>query len=140
MWLSLNETTYDQMKPKLGMYDLHKLQGQFTGAQFLILALKIFNDLLSFTSFGIVSHIFGAKYEIELKPYFVDLGILETNEFLLRKLYLVSFILNNSDIKDDDKLFRPLYISTASCCKFLLCMLTDSDFLRRSSKDKSLSL
>ena len=43
------------MKLKFGMYDLHKLQGQFTGLQVLILALNILNELLSFTSFGIIS-------------------------------------------------------------------------------------
>ena len=122
------------MKPKFGMYDLHKLQGQFTGVQFLILDLKICIDLLSFISFGIVSQIFGAKCEIVFKPYFVVWGILETSEYLLRRQYFVSFTLNNSDIRDDDELFRALYISTASCCKFLLCILTDPDFLSRSSK------
>ena len=39
------------MEPKFGMYDLHKLQGQFTGLQVLILALKILNELLSFIPF-----------------------------------------------------------------------------------------
>ena len=117
---SSNETTHYQMKPKFGMYDLHKLQGQFTGLQVLIFALKILNESLSFTSFGIISQTFGAKCVIIFKPYFVVRGILETSEFLLRRLYFVSFTLNNFGINDDDKLFRALYISTTSCCKLLL--------------------
>ena len=88
---SSNETMHDQMKPKFGMYDLHKLQGQFTGLQVLILALKILNGLLSFTSFEIISQILGAKCVIVFKPYFVVRGILETSEFLLRRLYFVSW-------------------------------------------------
>ena len=103
--------------------------------EFLILALKILIELLSFTWLGIFSQILGGKCVEVFKPYFVVWGILETSEFLF--LYFVSFTLNNSVINDDDELFRALYISTASC-KFLLCILTNPDFLSRSSKDKFL--
>ena len=64
------------MKPKFGMYDPHQLQGQLTGVQFLILALKILIELPSLTT-GIFSQILGTKCVIVFKPYFVVRGILE---------------------------------------------------------------
>ena len=99
------------------MHTLHNLQGHFDGTQVLIFTLNRFSVLQFLISVGIL----GAKYDT--LPYMVVCGLLDTMPFAYtyltgkqiwpfayRRLYFVSLILNNSDIRGEDKLFKVLKI------------------------------
>ena len=58
----------------------------------------------------IISQIFGANREIAFRPYLVEWGISS------RRLYFLSFTLNNSDIRIDDKSFRVFHVSFCGAC------------------------
>ena len=93
---------------------------QFCGIHVLIIYLNRLRELQLFVSLGIISQMFGAKWESELRPYFAECGILERSALLF---YIFFFTQKNSVTNDDDKLLRALYI--AIYCKFLWCILTD---------------
>ena len=61
-----------QINPTCSTYVLRRLQGYSDGIHFLIFLLKISRDSESFTSFGKMSHIFGAKKQIFSVPYLTE--------------------------------------------------------------------
>ena len=92
------------------MHTLHNLQGHFAGTHVLIFTLNRFSVLQFLISVGICSQILGPKYDTLSRPYMVVCGLLDTMPFAYRRLYFVSLILNNSDIRGEDKLFKALRI------------------------------
>ena len=90
------------------MYSLQSVHGQFVGIHVLIFVLKLLRVPLFLISAGTMSHILGAKYDILLSPYLVVRTLCCTNEFTFLRLYVLSFILNNSDIRAEDKLLIAL--------------------------------
>ena len=56
------------MKPTLCIYGLHSLHGQFSNFQFFTSLLKALIVFKFFISTGIISHIWGSRYEMLSLP------------------------------------------------------------------------
>ena len=72
--------------PKLDMYFLHSLHGQFFDFHSLILFLKATILVNPFNSKGTMSYILGPKYEILLFPWKTDLKFGIAKSELIREL------------------------------------------------------
>ena len=59
----------------------HSLQGHSTGTHFFIFPLTIWRVSKSFISLGKISHIFGAKDDVDSMPYLTDLTLLSKKLF-----------------------------------------------------------
>ena len=74
------------MNPKLDMYFLHSLHGQFFGCHSIIPFLKVTTLVNSFNSKGKISQILGPKNEILLLPWKTGLTFGIANPELIRNL------------------------------------------------------
>ena len=74
------------INPKLDMYFLYSLHGQFFGFHSLIPFLKAATLVNSFNSKGRISHILWPKYEILSLPWKTNLTFVIAKSELIRKL------------------------------------------------------